>query len=60
MLEGKYYINIEIVFSFVVGFVDNITAYKDGAPLTKGTTIFSDIIPYLIYDQEGVAGHNPK
>lgn len=53
MLEGKDYRNIDIVFSFVAGFIDNITGFQNNAPLTEITTLYSDIVLSLLYDRLG-------
>lgn len=52
MLEGKVYRNIDMVFIFVAGFIDNVTGFQDEQLLTETTTILSDIMLSLIYDHE--------
>ena len=47
LLEGKDYQNLDKVFPFVAGFIDNITGFENNAPLTEICSEYSDTILFI-------------
>lgn len=44
--------NLDILLPSVAGFIESIKGFKDETPLTDVTTIYSDIMPSLLYYDE--------
>lgn len=49
MLEGKDYCVLDMLFPFVVKFIDCATDFTEEAPTTKFLTMYSDLTRCLAY-----------